>query len=209
MAAVTAEVAFNTARTLLNDDAGLFYTDSVLLPKLVDAFRLLEAKLRVTDASIMKDFVTINVASGTAQLPSLPSNIIEPIMLWEKVQAAADTTYIKMTEYDRLPDVAISPQLNYWQWDGTNVNFVPLGSSVNETVRMQFFGSLAEPTSGSSSLIFINAEYYLGPMTAAIMAGSIGEAEIMAACQAQADSVIDDIIKANRGTIVPKTGMRP
>jgi len=209
LAAVTAEVAFVTARTLLNDDAGNFYTDAVLLPKLVEAFRMLEGKLRITDGSIMKDEAVVNVGISVNQFPTLPTNIIEPIMLWEKVQGSSDVTYIKMTEVLRLPFMAQTALLNYWQWDGTNVNFIAAGSSIAETVQMQFFGELAEPTSGASSLVFIQAEYYLGPMTAAIMAGSIGEAEIMAACQGLADASLNDIIMANRGRISPPGSSRP
>lgn len=209
MPAVTAEVAFNTARTLLNDDAGQFYTDDVLLPKLVEAFRMLEVKLRVTDGSIMKDDLTVNVNIGIIVFPTLPSNIIEPIMLWEKLSGSPDTLFIKMTEYDRLPFVAVGPMLNCWQWDGTNINFVPAGASAIQSVKLLFWGSLAEPIGPTSSLVFINAEYYLGPMTAAIMAGSIGEAEIMASCTDIANGSLDGIIKANRGRMMPPDSPRP
>lgn len=206
MAAVTAQVAFDNARTLLNDDAGVTFTNAVLLPKLVEAFRELLVNLRLNASSIMIEQTNANLAIGIVTYPAI-SNIIEPIMLWEKAQAGADSTYIKMTEFDPLPNRAQTTTLKYWDWNGIDIKFV--GSTVTRTVKVQYWGELTEPTSSSSSLLFIDAQYYLGPRTAAIMAGSLGEAEMMDALTALANKSLDGITQANRGRVAPPGSTRP
>lgn len=205
MAAVTASVALATARTLLNDDAGSLFTDAVLMPKLQEAFRQMEAALRVNAQSIMIRSVvnTVNAATATLSI----TDINEPIKLWEKATAATDDLYTPMTEYDPLPNDVAAATLRYWQWDGTNINFI--AASANRSVKTRYWRVLTEPTSAASSLILINAEYYLGPMTAAIMAGSLGEDEQMTTLAALAVTTMKSVIDANSGRAAPPDSSRP
>lgn len=206
MAVATAQVAFDTARTLLNDDAGTIFTNTVLLPKLVQAFRELENALRINDASIMFKSTSATIAIGITVYPAI-TDIIEPITLWEKAVAAADSTYVPMTEFDPLPITASSTTLRYWEWDGTNINFI--ASTVARVVKVRYWRSLTEPTSGASSLIFIGAENYLAPRTAALMAGSLGEEKVFAAMTQVAKENLDKIVNANRGRQSPPGSTRP
>lgn len=205
MAAVTAATVFATARTLLNDDANTLFSDSVLLPKLQEAWRQLVAILRINAADIMvrDDFQTI--ASGTSSFTI--ADINEPIMLWEKGTGETIDKYVKMTEYDPLPNSLAAATLRYWQWDGTNINLV--AASANRSVRTSYWRVLTEPTSAGSSLILINAEYYLAPMTAAIMAGSLGEEDQMTTLSALAVTTMKSVIDANRGRMAPPDSPRP
>lgn len=205
MAAVTASVALTTARTLLNDDAGSMFTDAVLIPKLQEAFRQMVASLRVNAQSIMirNDVQTINAGIAVLSI----TDINEPIKLWEKATAATNDLYLPMTEFDPLPNDIAAATLRYWQWDGTNVNFIP--SSANRSVKTRYWRVLTEPTAAGSSLILINAEYYLGPMTAAIMAGSLGEDEQMTTLAALAVTTMKSVIDANSGRMAPPDSSRP
>ena len=205
MAAVLAEVALNTARTLLNDDTGTLFTDDVLMPKLVQSFRQMVASLRINAADILITTAVNNLAANIASLTF--SDINEPIKLWEKAQGSGDDTYLPMTEYDPLPNDVPSTTIRYWQWDGTQINFI--AATATRTVRSRYWKVLPEPTSGTSSLLFINAEYYLAPMTAAIMAGVLGEDEQMTALAAQAAATFKSIIDANRGRMAPPESSRP
>lgn len=205
MAAVTAQVAFDNARTLLNDDAGVIFTNAVLLPKLLQAWRQLVTDLRITAA----DLLITNIVSNLAiNIPTLViTDINEPIMLWEKAQGAGDDTYVKMTEYDPLPNALAATTLKYWYWDGTQINFI--ASSATRTVKTRYWRVLAEPTGAGSSLLFINAEYYLGPMIAAIQAGTLGEEDQMTTLAAQATTTLKMIVDANRGRNAPPDSSRP
>ena len=205
MAAVNASVALATARTLLNDDAGSFYTDAVLLPKLVQAFRQMEANLRINAADIMFNIDVRNIPANTVNFTI--TDINEPVILWEKATTDTDANYVKMTEYDPLPNDVQAATLRYWQWDGTNINFI--SASADRTVKTKYWRVLPEPSSAASSLILINAEYYLAPMTAAIMAGSLGEDEQMTTLAAVAGVAFKMVIDANRGRQAPPGSSRP
>lgn len=200
MAVATAQVAFDTARTLLNDDAGTIFTNAVLLPKLVQAFRELQDELRRNDASIMVTTTSATVAIAATTYAAI-TDILEPITLWEKATAAADSTYVPMTEYSPLPIIASSTTLRYWYWDGTNINFI--ASTVARTVRVLYWRSLTTPTSAASSLIFTSAENFLAPRTAALMAGSLGEEKVFQVMSQLASVELSKIIDANRGRMAP------
>lgn len=195
----TAQVALDTARTLLNDSAGTIWDNTALLPKLVEAFRELQDKIKFSEGSIMRSVSSgISVAANAVTL-NLPSNIIEPIKLWSKGSSDADSLYIQMTESDPLPILANGTGLDYWQWDGVNINF--LSSTVAKKVRLQFWGSLTEPTGSGSSLVFINAEDYIAPRTAALACLSIGELEKAQALDPIAQDNLKNILESNRSNI--------
>lgn len=200
---VQASVVFATARTLLNDDAADLWTDPVLLPKLVQAFRELQAKLRINAGSVMKTSTSATVTSGSLTYGAI-SDIIEPIRLWEKAVADPDSSYVPMTEYDPLPIVAQAATLIYWQWDGTNINFI--GASANRSVRVQYWRNLPDPTDATSDMIFTNAELYLAPRTAALAAGSVGEKDKYDIMSGVADKSLEIVIQANRGRQAPPVG---
>lgn len=202
--AVTALVALTTARTLLNDDAASLWTDVALIPKLQQAFRELEAKLRINAASIMRKTVVNNVSAHGTTYTAL-TDIIEPIRLWEKAVGDPDTSYVQMTEQDPLANNVEATTLIYWQWDGALINFI--GASANRTVKLTYWRTLAEPAASSDSLFFINAELYLAPRTAALAAGSVGEKDKFEAMTAVAEGNIELVIQANRGRQAPSQGM--
>ncbi len=145
------------------------------------------------------------IAANTANFTI--TDINEPVMLWEKTVGAPDSSYDKMTEYDPLPNLVAAATLRYWQWDGTSINFI--AATANRTVKTRYWRVLPEPTGAGSSLIFINAEYYLGPMTAAIMVGSLGEEEQMNILASEANTCFKMIIDANRGRQTPPMTARP
>lgn len=209
MPAVTAGVAFTTARTLLNDDLATLWTDVVLLPKLVQAFRELEAKLRISAASIMRAYTDADVPiSSTPSVYTAITDIKEPIRLWEKAPSDPDSAYVQMTEYDPLP-VTLFPvgtTIQYWQWDGTNINL--MGCSADRHIKVMYWRSLAEPTGNSSSLVFTDAEIFLAPRTAALAAGSVGETDVYAAMSGVASEALGLVIQANRGRQAPPDAVK-
>lgn len=204
MAAVQASVVFATTRTLLNDDLVTLWTDVVLLPKLVQAYRELESKLRISAASIMRVQTDADVPiSASPSTYAAISDIKEPIRLWEKAPADPDSAYVLMTEYDPLPvtQYPVTSILQYWQWDGTNINL--MGCSADRHVKVMYWRSLPEPTGNTSSMVFTDAEIYLAPRTAALAAGSVGESAVYEAMSAVASEALSLVIQANRGRQAP------
>lgn len=204
--AVLASTIFATARTLLNDDGASVFTDTVLLPKLVEAFRELQAKLILSAAPIMRAEAAQNINIGVTTLV-LPTDLVAPIRLWERSQAAQDTAYIPMTEQDPLPNVAQQTNLVYWQWYQQAINLV--GSIDTRRVKIQYWRSLTEPVDATSDLVFNRGELFLAPRTAGLAAGSVGEDDAMAKWSGIGDASLNDIILANRGRTPPPQTDRP
>lgn len=207
---VAASVVLATARTFLNDDGGLLWTDAVLIPKLQEAHRELQSILRYSSAPVMRkvlDNVTVNAA--VTVFPSLPSDLIEPIKLWEKAPADPTTAYVPMTSADPLPRLAQGTTLGFYQWLDEAINFV--GSSANRVVRMLYWRSLVVPTAAGDAIGFLQGELYLGPKTAAIAAGAIGERATFDWLDDQASRYLNMVILANKGKLKPMDGtvLRP
>lgn len=205
--AVLASTVFDTARTLLNDDGNSVFTDTVLLPKLVEAFRELQAKLILSAAPMMRSEAAQNIAANVTTLV-IPADLVAPIRLWEKAQAGAANTYIPMTEQDPLPNLLPDGvSLKYWQWYQQAINLI--GTTVTRTVKIQYWRSLTEPTGAGSDLIFNRGELFLAPRTAGLAAGAVGEDASMEKWSAIGDASLNDVILANRGRIPPPTTDRP
>src|ERR1051326_1868831 len=102
---VLTSVVLATARTLLNDDAASNWTDAALIPKLQQAHRELQIKLRRAAAPVMKAQYTEVVGANVTAFATPPANLVAPIQLWETSSGGAINTYALMTETDPLPNV--------------------------------------------------------------------------------------------------------
>jgi hypothetical protein len=221
-------VVLATARTLLNDDPGALWTDSSLIPKAQQAHRELQQKLRKFSAPIMKSitgFITgggkndLSALATSVQLSGLPSDLIEPIKLWERAIGAPDTTFTLMTESDPLPSfvgsVPPGTPMNYWQWNpsSTGVNgsilntIETIPSADGRTVRMLYWRSLFVPVVATDPISIDYGELYLAPRTAALAAGSVGEEKIFAAMTALSEQSLVEVLAINRGRSTPSYGM--
>jgi hypothetical protein len=196
---VAASVVLNTARTYLNDDAATNWQDQLLIPKLQQAHRELQQMLRAAGCPVMKTTsadIPVPI-STTPTTVTLPTDLVEPIRLWEKVHGAATTTYVQMTEADPLPLVAQATQLVYWQW--VDETIAVLGATAEQDVRILYWRALAIPAVNTDLINFINGEMYLSPRTAALAALSAGNADLHTLLSGVATQSIDAVIIANRG----------
>jgi hypothetical protein len=197
---MNAEVAFLTARSLLNDLSNYIWTDNYLLPFLVKGFRELEDELRACDAPIMKALEVVILNPSATSFNSLPSSrvLIAPIRMQERPQSDPnDSTYSLMTEWNPLPYITPGALRVWWNCDGLQVNVNP--AIPTTLIKVEAWARLAEPTSGDSPLIFPEAEDYLGPRTAALACKSVGENARHDTYTALAKESLADIIYANRG----------
>lgn len=195
---VQLSVALATARTLLNDDAAANWTDAALIPKAQQAHRELQIKLRRAAAPLMRGSYTETIAINGLAFVTPPADLIQPIRLFEKAPADPVTAWVLMTEYDPLPsNVAQGPTMTYWAFVEEAISF--LGSTAQRMVMMQYWRYITEPTLNTSPIGFLNGEMYIAPRTAALAAGSVGQAAEMASLTAIADASITEIILSNRG----------
>ena len=196
MPSVSAGTVLTTARTFLNDDVGSVWPDPNLFPKLAQAHREMQAKLKAAAVPVMRTQTDIAVAASTISL-ALPTDLIEPIRLSEKAQGEAINLFVPMTESDPLPANSQTGILTYWQWTNEAIAFI--GATTARTVRLLYWRKLPEPQVNTDPVGFINAELYLAARTAALASQSTGEDERYAMLTAVAEKALDDVIVANRG----------
>lgn len=195
---VQASVVLGTARTMLNDDAATNWTDASLMPKLQHAHRELQIKLRRAAAPVMKTTYLETIPAGATQFSTPPADVVAPITLWEGPSPIVNASnYQLMTEADPLPNLAQQASLVWWAWVLEVVNF--LGATTTRSVKMLYWRALPIPAATTDLIGFINGELYLAPRTAAIAAGSVGEADRFTALSALADGSLGEVILSNRG----------
>ena len=194
---VQSSVVLSTARTMLNDDAATNWTDAALFPKLQQAHKELQIKLRRAAAPVMKSTYTETVAIAGTSFLTPPADLVSPIQLWETSSAGTIDTYALMTEYDPLPNVVQAATMIYWAWVEETVKFI--GSTAARKILMLYWRSLPLPAVNTDPVGFINGELYLAPRTAAIAAGSVGQANEMEALIKLADGSLTEVILSNRG----------
>lgn len=214
MPAVQASVVLTTARTLLNDDAASLWTDAALMPKLAQAHRELQTKLRFAAAPVMKA-ISADIAVGALGTTiQMPADGVEPIRLWERGPAQFIHEQTLMTEVDVIPTEVQTAVLNYWQWsvsvtgalEPEQVNL--LGCVAAKLVKMLYWRRLTVPVINTDSIHFINGELYLAPRTAAIAAGSVGSKDVYDAATIMARESLEEVILSNRGNLRPQSGTR-
>src|SRR5271166_4361700 len=155
---VQSSVVLATARTFLNDDAASNWTDAALFPKLQQAHKELQIKLRRAAAPLMKTTYVEAITATNTVFATPPVDLVAPIQLWEKANADPVTLYALMTEADPLPNVAQVATMIWWAWIEEAVNFI--GSSANRTVKMLYWRALPIPAVNTDLIGFINGELY-------------------------------------------------
>lgn len=194
---VQASVVLATARTYLNDDAANNWTDAALFPKLQQAHRELQIKLRRAAAPLMKTTYTETVVASSTGFATPPDDLVAPIQLWEQTPDADISTFALMTEADPLPNVDPATTMIWWAWVEEVVTFI--GSTANRTIKMLYWRALPIPQVNTDPIGFINGELYLAPRTAAIAAASVGQSQEMQTLAAVADASLNEVILSNRG----------
>jgi hypothetical protein len=209
---VQASVVLATARTFLNDDAATNWTDASLFPKFQQAHNELQIKLRRAAAPVMKNYYTEQVAAGAVGFATPPSDLVAPIQLWETVNNGAISTYALMTECDPLPNIIPpGPAIVYWAWVEELVTFAVPATTAIRQVLMRYWRAIPIPTTNTQLIGFINGELYLAPRTAALAAGSVGQANEYGVLTGIAEASLTEVILSNRGRApqAPGTSTKP
>lgn len=200
-----ASVALAAARTLLNDDGQQIWVDTALLPKLAYAHRELQVQLRANACPVTRGMATSVVNIGSTSPLTPPTDMVEPIQLWERNQADPDTAYVRMTESDPLPITAQSDRLVWWKWTQEALEF--LGCTTMRAIRIQYKRTITIPSASTDSLGVIDAEFYIAPRVAALAFGATGNTAAADWCTQMAQATIADILIANKGR--SRTTQRP
>jgi hypothetical protein len=195
---------------LLNDAAGLQWSNSVLLPYFKIAYD--EAVKRYQDEGIA--FVSevssaLTVTAGAKSITTL-TDLIAPIKLEERAALSSDL-YFPMQEESWEPDVELTEELRYWTFREGEIKLV--GATVNREVRVYYTKSLSSITTVGNTVAIPDAKLFLMYRTSALAAGlSGGNSERARELDNEAErafqAIINVQVKAKQGNPVRHRGYR-
>lgn len=206
-----AEDALNLARALVNDTAGVVFTDTLLMPLLNSAYRGLQRELAEVGVSVLAEQQDLDLeldpTTGATQTeisdtssPQLPTDCLVPHMLWER--AAANTTDVfvpieKFTSGGGMLNLQPSTYLRLWEWREDKVNLI--GATQAITVRIRYEKVLPELTLGTDPVQIRSATDALAFATAALAARSRGARalaqDLMGAAQMATENLIERYVR--------------
>lgn len=163
-----AQVAIQKARAFLNDNNGISWTDSILLPLLGVAHSELIQDLDLNSVGVlMYQTPVITVPFGSTDLGSnQPANILDPIAMQEKSPGASNDFFVDMLKVGFLPEMVPINYLTWWAWSGELIQFV--GSTATREVILRYKGFLTTPQTLNDPIGVTFGENFLGPRIAAL-----------------------------------------
>lgn len=194
-----------TARTYLNDDNATQFPDQVLIPKVQEAHRELQEELWVVGSPLVRGQTAVlaYVAAATA-LPTLPPDFLCPTAMFENAAGSTVATpnWLPMTEAFYIPmGAAQGLTLDWWSWQQELV--VLRGASANRAVIVQYRRQIPIPVLSTDVIGILFGESYLAARAAGMAAGTLGNAEALAAMTALSKENLAKVITANRGQQKP------
>ena len=145
-----AEDALNLARALVNDSAGVVFTDTLLMPLLNSAYRGLQRELAENGVSVLAEQQDIDLETdptsgitpteiSDVSSPQLPTDCLAPHMLWERATANTTDVFVPMEKFTSgggMLNLQPSSYLRLWEWREDKINLI--GATQAITVRMRY-----------------------------------------------------------------------
>ena len=168
----TVQDALKSARSFLNDDAAITWSDAVLIPKLQEAHRELVLELELNHIPVVRAVSSIIlVPAGSTDLgDNQPADMVEPTDLYERDVGGTMDDFEDMTELANLPNVSPVSSLLYWTWMDERIKFV--GATQDREVLIRYRRRIPTPSVNTDDLGFLFAELYIGPRVAALASGN-------------------------------------
>ena len=200
--------ALKITRTLLNDDAGQKWPDSILMPKIVVSHLELVNKLVLNGVPVIWTTQTLQtVTAGSLILPAQPTNLARPIKMDERTPGDVNTNAVPMTKVDFIPNLDQTDFLRYWAWIGQVITF--LGSTQTRQVTLYYDETVPPPLTVNDSLFFTQSETFLGPRTAAlVMIDSPQYGVLNQIAEANLSSIVRREVKAGQNLPVRRRPFR-
>jgi hypothetical protein len=206
-----AEDALNLARALLNDSAGVVFTDTLLMPLLNSAYRGLQRELSENGVSVLTEQQDIeldvdpttgvtNTEISDVSSPQLPTDCLAPHMLWERATANTTDVFVPMEKFmsggDML-NLQPSTYLRLWEWREDKINLI--GATQSITVRVRYEKTLPLLTLGTDPVQIRSSTDPLAFASAALAARSRGQralaADLVGAAQMATENLIERYVK--------------
>jgi hypothetical protein len=206
-----AEDALNLARALMNDSAGVVFTDTLLMPLLNSVYRGLQRELAENGVSVLAEQqdieLDVNASSGVtnteisdASSPQLPTDCLMPQMLWERATTNTTDVFVPMEKFmsgGGMLNLQPSSYLRLWEWREDKINLI--GATQSITVRVRYEKVLPQLTLGTDPVQIRSATDPLGYATAALAARSRGAralaADLLGAAQQATENLIQRYVR--------------
>jgi hypothetical protein len=180
-ATVTAGAVMDRAAAYMNDAAKSIYTYTVQIPYLNSAIQSLQEYYELHGISTtQKTSALINVTSGTttigfATTPALPSDLIEPVEVWEKREGT--NGYVLVDKRNFMPGSLDGIQTSYfgiYTWNGQELKFPSATQDID--IKIDYIREMfTQVTSDANILTLVNARSFLEFKTAANLAKFVAE----------------------------------
>jgi hypothetical protein len=202
-----AEDALNLARALVNDSAGVVFTDTLLMPLLNSVYRGLQRELAENGVSVLieqQDIeLDVNGSTGVTNTemsdvssPQLPADCLMPHMLWERATANTGNVFVPMEKFTSgggMLNLQPSSYLRLWEWREDKINLI--GATQSVTVRVRYEKVLPAITLGTDPIQIRSATDPLGYATAALAARSRGARALAADLLGVAQTATENLIQ--------------
>jgi hypothetical protein len=211
--------AYNTAgqvttlvRSLVNDVAANWATDSVLLPYLNSSYRTIQRKIAnaggagfVTDNILLvvkavpanqQDPGTEVVLSDATPPPNqLPSNLLVPLKLWERPNLSAQdfVEMVDLTNHGGLPSRPQGMNLSVWEWRTDGIYFI--GATQDIQIRLRYQAAYPDLAGPTDVILIRGAQECLAHSTAALVGFARGSPMAANMEELFKDSVEDVILE--------------
>lgn len=171
----------DASAALLNDVAKSTYTYAVQIPFLNISLRELQElyeQNQIPATDVLSAILT--VPSGTSEIsftssPALPSNLIEPQLLWEA--PTGTTPFTPMTRINWIPQTQIGVEISQfvvYVWGDQKIKLLPANADID--IKIQYTKNLFSTiTADTDQIGVINAMSFLQFRTAALVAEHIEE----------------------------------
>jgi hypothetical protein len=170
MNSVTAAQVLASARNHLNDDAGVLWRDAKLMPRLQEAHRELQLQMMLTGVPVLTTrSQVLSVPANTLDLSTVsnyPTNLVQPIAMYEKKVGQAVSSFVLMTETDDLPLIDQQTELLYWTWTEQTIKL--LGATQANEVLLQYRKGITIPQTVNDTIGIYFGELFLSYRIAAL-----------------------------------------
>lgn len=174
MATLVEDILRRTS-SLVNAAEGVSVSDQAIKPHVVGAHWAVINSLSSmgsTDLIYRTEFTIVASTSGVLISPSLPTNIIVPIRLWEK--GATDDEWLDMQSVDGLPNNRpIQSRLTFWDWRNQQLWLPEVDQDV--LVRMDYRGGPIDLTMPQDSVEVLGLSEPIAWQAAASMCSAMGD----------------------------------
>lgn len=230
-------VVFALVRSLVNDAAGNWATDAVLLPYANAAHRTVDSELgNVQATSYIKDNVlftlpaiagadstvqtvlndagynngTTNFTQYAGKVLQLPTDLLSPLVLWERTPSSSEE-FEEMedtTDGGGLPPILQGQRLRYWEFRTDGIYF--LGCTQDEQIRLRYEAAFLDMADGTNPLLIRRGENAIAYKTVMLVGSARGAAvvpTVMATVKDLYDTEIE-ILKNRAALQAQYTGVR-